>query len=156
MLNNNGGVIMLIEKLNDDIKTSMREKNSEKLLALRTLYSDVKNIAIKSGRKDLNDDDVITAAQKAIKQRTDSAEQFRTGGRNELAQVEETQAEYFREYLPVQLSSEELNSIISETISSWEATSKKVMGKVMKELAPKIKGKANMKEVNQIISSMLV
>lgn len=147
---------MLVEKLNEDIKTAMKEKMAEKLLALRTLYSDVKNVAIKSGRKDLMDDDVITAVQKAIKQRTDSAEQFRLGGRNELAEVEETQAGYFRVYLPVQFSSEELSAIISETISSLGVTSKKEMGKVMKELAPKIKGKANMKEVNQIISSMLV
>lgn len=147
---------MLVEKLNENIKTAMKEKNSEKLLALRTLFSDVKNVAIKSGRKDLIDDDVVTAVQKAIKQRTDSAEQFRNGGRVELAVVEETQVEYFREYLPVQLSSEELTSIISETISSLGVTSKKEMGKVMKELTPKIKGKADMREVNQIISSMLV
>lgn len=147
---------MLVEKLNENIKTAMKEKNSEKLLALRTLFADVKNVAIKSGRKDLNDDDVVTAVQKAIKQRTDSAEQFRNGGRVELAVVEETQAEYFREYLPVQLSSEKLNSIISETISSLGVTSKKEMGKVMKEITPKIKGKADMREVNQIISSMLV
>lgn len=146
---------MLVEKLNENIKTAMKEKNSEKLLALRTLFSDVKNVAIKSGRKDLIDDDVVTAVQKAIKQRTDSAEQFRNGGRVELAVVEETQVEYFREYLPVQLSSEELTSIISETISSLGVTSKKEMGKVMKELTPKIKGKADMREVNQIISSML-
>lgn len=147
---------MLVEKLNENIKTAMKEKNSEKLLALRTLFSDVKNVAIKSGRKDLIDDDVVTAVQKAIKQRTDSAEQFRNGGRVELAVVEETQVEYFREYLPVQLSSEELTSIISETISSLGVTSKKEMGKVMKEITPKIKGKADMKVVNQIISSMLV
>jgi len=147
---------MLVEKLNEDIKTAMKEKMAEKLLALRTLYSDVKNVAIKSGRKDLMDDDVITAVQKAIKQRTDSAEQFRLGGRNELAEVEETQAGYFRVYLPVQFSSEELSAIISETISSLGVTSKKEMGKVMKELTPKIKGKADMKEVNQIVSSMLV
>jgi hypothetical protein len=147
---------MLVEKLNEDIKTAMKEKLAEKLLALRTLYSDVKNVAIKSGRKDLMDDDVITAVQKAIKQRTDSAEQFRLGGRNELAEVEETQAGYFRVYLPVQFSSEELSAIISETISSLGVTSKKEMGKVMKELTPKIKGKADMKEVNQIVSSMLV
>lgn len=147
---------MLVEKLNENIKTAMKEKNSEKLLALRTLFSDVKNVAIKSGRKDLIDDDVVTAVQKAIKQRTDSAEQFRNGGRVELAVVEETQVEYFREYLPAQLSSEELTSIISETISSLGVTSKKEMGKVMKELTPKIKGKADMREVNQIISSMLV
>lgn len=146
---------MLVEKLNENIKAAMKEKNSEKLLALRTLFSDVKNVAIKSGRKDLIDDDVVTAVQKAIKQRTDSAEQFRNGGRLELAVVEETQVEYFREYLPVQLSSEELTSIISETISSLGVTSKKEMGKVMKELTPKIKGKADMREVNQIISSML-
>lgn len=146
---------MLVEKLNENIKTAMKEKNSEKLLALRTLFSDVKNVAIKSGRKDLIDDDVVTAVQKAIKQRTDSAEQFRNGGRVELAVVEETQVEYFREYLPVQLSSEELTSIISETISSLGVTSKKEMGKVMKEITPKIKGKADMREVNQIISSML-
>lgn len=147
---------MLVEKLNENIKTAMKEKNSEKLLALRTLFSDVKNVAIKSGRKDLIDDDVVAAVQKAIKQRTDSAEQFRNGGRIELALVEETQVEYFREYLPVQLSSEELTSIISETISSLGVTSKKEIGKVMKELTPKIKGKADMKVVNQIISSMLV
>jgi uncharacterized protein YqeY len=147
---------MSVAKLNEDIKTAMKEKDSEKLLALRTLFSDVKNVAIKAGRKEATDDDFLTAVNKAIKQRQDSAEQFRIGGRIELALVEETQLNLFKAYLPEQLSEAELEVIISETITSVGAVTKKDMGKVMKELSPKLKGKADMKMVNIIISGKLV
>lgn len=147
---------MSLEKLNVDIKNAMKEKNSEKLLALRTLMSDTKNVAIKNNRREPSDDDFLTALNKAIKQRQDSVEQFRSGGRMELALVEETQLTIFKEYLPEQLSDSELEQMISETIASVGATTKKDMGKVMKELSPKLKGKADMKQVNLIISKTLV
>jgi len=146
---------MLVEKLNEDIKTAMKEKNSEKLLALRTLYSDVKNIAIKDSRKELTDEDVLTAVQKAIKQRSDSATQFRNGGRIELAETEEAQINFYKVYLPEQLTNEQLEILVRQVILTVGATTKKDIGRVMKELTPRIKGKADMREVNSIISGIL-
>jgi len=116
----------------------------------------VKNVAIRNGRKEATDEDFLTAVNKAIKQRQDSAEQFRNGGRNELALVEETQLNWFKVYLPEQLSETELRTIIAETISFVGAVTKKDIGKVMKELSPKLKGRADMKVVNSIISESLV
>lgn len=146
---------MLTAQLADDIKTAMKEKNSEKLLALRSLHADIKNVAIKNGRKEPIDDDVIAAAQKAIKQRIDSAEQFKNAGRMELVVVEETQANIYKSYLPVQLSEEEIRSAVVSHISSTGASTKKDMGRVMKELGISLKGQADMKLVSSIVGSIL-
>jgi len=148
-------MFMIFEKIQEDVKIAMKEKQSEKLLALRTLVSDIKNVGIRNGRKEPNDDDSIQALTKAIKQREDSAEQFKTGGRNELAETELLQVSFFKVYMPEQMSEDEVRQIVSETVQSLGATSKKEIGRVMKELGPKVKGKADMKLVNQILSGML-
>lgn len=146
----------IITRINDDVKSAMKNKESEKLLALRTLSSEIKNVSIRNGRKESTEEDALQAVTKAIKQREDAAEQFSNGRRMDLAMVERSQIELFKVYLPEQMSEGELRNLISETISQVGATTKKDMGKVMKELSPKIKGKADMKLVNSIIGELLV
>ena len=146
----------IITRINDDVKSAMKNKESEKLLALRTLSSEIKNVSIRNGRKESTEEDALQAVTKAIKQREDAAEQFSKGRRMDLAMVERSQIELFKVYLPEQMAEGELRTLISETISQVGATTKKDMGKVMKELSPKIKGKADMKLVNSIIGEFLV
>ncbi len=145
----------LFPKLSEDIKDAMRAKESEKLLALRTLSADVKKIAIDAGRREPSDDDVLTAATKAVKQREDAAEQFRNAGREELVKVEVAQADWIRAYLPAQMDLSEIEAVVRETVAEVGATSKKDMGKVMAALMPKVKGKADGKLVNQAVQAQL-
>lgn len=145
----------LFPKLSEDIKDAMRAKESEKLLALRTLSADVKKIAIDAGRREPSDEDVLTAATKAVKQREDAAEQFRNAGREELERVEVAQAAWIRAYLPAQMDLSEIEAVVRETVAEVGATSKKDMGKVMAALMPKVKGKADGKLVNQAVQAQL-
>ncbi len=145
----------LFQSLMEDVKSAMKAHDQEKLLGLRTLMSDVKKVAIDAGRREPSDEDFLTAAAKSIKQREDSAAQFREGGRPELAEQEEAQIAWIRVYMPAQMSKEELEAVIRETVAAVGATSKKDMGKVMGALMPKVKGKADGKLVNQIVQSLL-
>lgn len=142
-------------KLQEDIKEAMKARDQDKLLALRTLSSDVKKIAIDAGRRDPSDEDVLAAVARAIKQREDSAAQFQTAGRDELAAVELAQVAWIRAYQPAQMSEDEIRAVVAETISETGATSKKDMGKVMGALMPKVKGKADGKLVQAAVNAAL-
>lgn len=145
----------LFPKLSEDIKDAMRAKDSDKLLALRTLSSDVKKVMIDAGRREPTDEDFLTAATKAVKQREDAAEQFRNAGRDEMAATEMQQAEWIRAYLPAQMEKTEIEAVVAQTIAEVGATSKKDMGKVMAALMPKVKGRADGKLVNQAVQALL-
>ena len=142
-------------KLQEDIKEAMKARDQEKLLALRTLSSDIKKIAIDAGRRDPSDEDVLAAVARAIKQREDSADQFRNAGRDELAERESAQVAWIRAYQPVQLTEDEIRAIVSEVVSETGASSKKDMGKVMAALMPRVKGKADGKLVQSVANSLL-
>jgi len=142
-------------KLQEDIKDAMKARDQDKLLALRTLSSDIKKIAIDAGRREPSDEDVLAAVSRAIKQREDSAEQFRNAGRLELADVETAQVGWIKAYQPEQLSETEVRAIVSEVIASLGATSKKEMGKVMGALMPRVKGKADGKLVQSVVNALL-
>ncbi|MCB9496435.1 MAG: GatB/YqeY domain-containing protein [Fibrobacteria bacterium] len=142
-------------KLQEDIKEAMKARDQEKLLALRTLSSDIKKIAIDAGRRDPSDEDVLAAVARAIKQREDSAEQFRSAGREELAERESAQVSWIRAYQPEQMSEGEVRSIVEAVIAETGAASRKDMGKVMGALMPRVKGKADGKLVQQVVNSLL-
>lgn len=142
-------------KLQEDIKEAMKARDQEKLLALRTLSSDIKKITIDAGRREPSDDDALAAVARAIKQREDSAEQFRAAGRAELAERESAQVGWIRAYQPAQFSEDEIRAIVSEVVAEVGATSKKEMGKVMAALMPRVKGKADGKLVQSVVNSVL-
>lgn len=146
---------MSYSNLISDIATSMKAKESEKVVALRSLLSALKNVCIEKGIKEPTEDVFISTVQKAIKQREDSAEMFAKGNRFELVEVEKKQISWFKNYLPTQLADEEVEKIVDETISSEQATSKKDIGKVMKVLNIRLKGVADMKKVGTLIQSKL-
>jgi uncharacterized protein YqeY len=144
----------MLNSLLGDIKTAMKEKDAEKLLTLRTLHAEIKNLEINQ-RKEITDADVAAVAAKGIKQRQDAIEQYTSAGRQELAAREEAQIELYRRYQPKQLDEHELSPLIDEAIRESGAQTKKDMGAVMKILMPRVKGRADGAMVNTMVNQRL-
>lgn len=144
----------LLDRLMEDIKQAMKERAQDRLTALRTLHAQVKDATVNQG-KDPTDDDVLTILNRAIKQRLDAVEQFRKGGREDLAAKEEAEIGHYRRYQPVQLSEAEVEELARQAIAESGAAGKADTGKVMKVLMPKVKGRADGKMVNQVVSRLL-
>ncbi|MFW5774798.1 MAG: GatB/YqeY domain-containing protein [Chitinivibrionales bacterium] len=144
----------ILDTLLQDIKQAMKDREQDKLLALRTLHSEIKNLQINE-RRELSDADIGAIISKAIKQRNDSVEQFKNAGRDDLAQKEIFQIELYKNYLPKQLEKEDIERLVDEAIAKTGASGKKDMGAVMKELMPQVKGRADGKLVSSIVNQKL-
>ena len=144
----------IIDRLQDDIKVAMKARESEKLEALRFLYSEIKNVGINEGREP-TDDDALVVIGRLIKQMQESVEHFKKGGREDLVAREEMGINLYREYLPPQLSVEELKAVVAEAVAETSAAGLKDMGKVMKVLMPRVKGLAEGKVVNEVVREQL-
>ena len=144
----------LLEALQADIKEAMKERNGEKLTALRTLHAQINDATVNQG-KEATDAEVAVVVAKAIKQRQDSVEQFRQGNRNDLADKEQREVELFKKYQPQQLTRGEIEELVKKCIAETGAAGKKEMGKVMAVLMPQVKGRVDGKLVNQIVSALL-
>lgn len=144
----------LLEQIEHDMKEALRAGQKDKLTVLRGLKSDIKYKQIDLGRA-MTDDDVVAVLTSASKKRRESIEQFRAGGREDLAQKEEAELGIIVTYLPKQLSEEEVRRIVKETVAETGADSPQKMGLVMKALMPKIKGQADGKLVSRLVSELL-
>ncbi|MFH1810158.1 MAG: GatB/YqeY domain-containing protein [Pseudomonadota bacterium] len=144
----------LLDTLLTDIKTAMKAQDKVRLLALRTLHSEIKNIGINAGRE-LTDDDVIAAVGRAIKQRQDAIEQFKAGGRQDLVLKESAEIALYRAYQPAQLDRDAILELTRACIAESGASGKQDLGRVMKLLMPQVKGRADGKLVNQIVMELL-
>lgn len=144
----------LSQQLNDDMKQAMRAKDKFKLSVIRMILSSVKNEKIKKG-SELNDSEVLDIVNRELKQRKDSLQEFEDAGRDDLADKIRKEIEIVSNYLPEQLTEEELKSIVTQTIQEVGASSKADMGKVMGALMPKVKGRADGKTVNQMVQELL-
>lgn len=144
----------VMDQMLTDIKEAMKAKASETVMALRTLHAAIKDQTVNAG-VELTDEVVGAVVSKAIKQRTDSIEQFTVAGRQDLIDVEEMQIDLYRKYQPKQMERADIEEVVKACISESGATSKKEMGKVMKLLMPKVKGRADGKLVNQVVMSLL-
>ncbi|MFA4829873.1 MAG: GatB/YqeY domain-containing protein [Thermodesulfovibrionales bacterium] len=146
----------ILKKINEDLITSMKSKNELETTTLRMIKSAVKNAEIaKRGKGDLTEDDIMGVLSTMVKQRKESAEQYEKANRKDLADKENTEISIIQEYLPKQLTPEELCEIIKATIQETGVVGMKEIGKLMKELMPKVKGKADGKLVNQMIKEIL-
>lgn len=144
----------LLDKIEQDIISAMKEKEESKVSTLRMLKSALKNKEIQN-KKDLSDEDVIQTLQGQIKSRKDSIEMYEKAGRAELAQKEEKEIEILKEYLPEQLSEEEIKTKVDQIIQEVGAQSIQDMGKVMGKASVEFKGKADMSEVSRIVKENL-
>ena len=140
--------------IEENVKTSMKERNKEKTLTLRLAISEFKKEEIDK-QVDLTDEDSIRIIQRMIKQRKESMSQFIDAGRKELAEKEEAEITILKEFLPEQLSEEEITSIVLEVISETGSTEPADMGKVMGALKSKIQGNADMGLVSKIVKENL-
>lgn len=138
----------------EDTKTAMRNKDASTLGTLRLLQAAIKQKEI-DDRINLDDAGVVTVLQKMLKQRQDSIEAFRQANRQDLLDKEEMEVKVLNQYMPQQLSNDEITEIIDAAITNTSASGMQDMGKVMGIVKEKIAGRANMAEVSQIIKSRL-
>ncbi|MBQ2873470.1 MAG: GatB/YqeY domain-containing protein [Bacilli bacterium] len=144
----------LLELLNKDMITSMKNKDSFTLGVIRMAKGAIQLESINK-KKELTDDEIISVLSKQIKIRNDSIEEFAKANRLDLVEQNKKEIEILNKYMPEQLSLEEVIKIIDEAISLIKPTSSKDMGLIMKEVTPKVKGKANMAEVSSLIKEKL-
>ena len=140
------------------LKEAMKAKNTVALEALRAVKSELLLAKTSGANGELSEDQEIALLQKLVKQRKEAAEQFETNNRPELAEKELAQAEVIQQFLPAQLTDEELTVAIKEIVAEVGATSPKDMGKVMGAASSKLAGKAEGKlisiKVKEILSSL--
>ncbi len=132
----------------------MKAKDGDRVSVLRLVLAAVKNREIEL-KSELDDDQILAEITSAAKRRKESIEAFKEGGREDLVLKEGKELAILEEYLPAQLSPEELKSLIQEAIESTGASSPGDMGKVMKEIMPRVQGKADGKVVNQKVKEIL-
>jgi len=149
--------VTLAQRVDEDLKQAMREKNATKLGVLRMLKSALKYSAIeKSGAEgELNDSEAAQVIRKQVKQRQDSIESFEKGGRAELAAKEKNELSILQSYLPQPMTAEEIAKVVRETIAEVGATSRAQMGAVMKALQSKAAGRADGKTLSQEVQKQL-
>ncbi|MEX0934816.1 MAG: GatB/YqeY domain-containing protein [Candidatus Paceibacterota bacterium] len=149
---------MLQEKIEADLKKAMTEKDELRKSVLRNIKSEATNELVSQKRKpteQLEEDDLIQVITRLAKQRKDSIEQFRKGNRPNLAEKEEKELKILEEYLPEQLSDEELRSIVEEKKEETGAESIADMGKLMGVVMSEVKGRADGNRVKDIVQDVL-
>ena len=144
----------LTEKINEDIKNAMKNKEQFKLGTIRGIKSAIQLATIEK-KHDLSDEDVIDIISKQIKMRKDSIAEFQKAGREDLVKQHEEEINILNEYMPTQLSTEEVEKIIEEAFNKIKPTSMKDMGTIMKTINPQVRWKYDMKEISNIIKNKL-
>ena len=145
---------ILREQINNDMKAAMKAKEVAKRDALRLLLSAFKQVEVDE-RKELSDEDISKIIQKQVKQRQDSAAQYKDAGRDDLLEKEEAEIAVFMAYMPKQLDDTELETALKEIITQVGAESMKDMGKVMGTASKQLSGKADGKRINECVKKLL-
>lgn len=146
--------MLILEQLQKDLHNAQMKKDEVRVSTLRILISELKNMQIQKGTI-LEEVDVQTVFKKELKKRQEAFEAFSKAGRAEMAAKENEEAEIIREYLPEQLSIDELTKIVEESIKDIGANSLKDMGKVIGMVMQKANGKADGGEVSKIVKEKL-
>lgn len=144
----------LADRLTEDMKQAMKGKDKLRLSVIRMVRAAMKNQEIDS-QNPLTEDDVIAIVRRELKQRRDSLLAFESAGRTDLADEAKAEISVLLAYLPQQLSESEVRSLVEESISTVGAKGKSDIGKVMADIMPKIRGRADGKMVQQIVQSLL-
>ncbi len=144
----------LKDKLMEDLKTSMKNKDTIRKNTVTMVRAAVKQREVDE-RIELNDEDVLDIISKQLKEKKMAIEEFKKGSRQDLVDTTESEMEILLDYLPEQLSEEEVEKIVKETIEEIGATSIKDIGLIMKSTMPKVKGRADGNMVNKAVRKML-
>ncbi len=140
--------------IQEDMKNAMRAGEKERLATIRMILAAIKQREV-DNREDVSDDDVFQILEKMVKQRRESADQYRKGQREDLAEREEREIDLIRTYLPEPLSADELNELIARAIEKSGAESMKDMGKVMSLVKAEAHGRADMGSVSAAVKARL-
>lgn len=144
----------LIEDIDSEIKKALKEKEKIRLSTLRLLKASIKNAEIEK-MDTLDETEITDIVSGEVKRRKEAIVEYEKGNRPELAEKESLELEVLSEFMPEQLSEKELEGIIKEAIESTQATDTKDLGKVMSQVMPAIKGRAEGKVVNQMVREAL-
>lgn len=148
----------LKDRISEDIKAAMKAKDKVRLETVRSVKKVIleKESALRAqGQESLTESQELEVLAQLAKQRRDSIEQYRQAGRDELAEQESQELAILEEYLPKQLSDEEVNAVLDEVIASVGATSAKDMGKVMGPAMQKLKGRADGQKIQAMVKAKL-
>ena len=145
---------MLIDQIQSDLKEAQLSRNERTVSTLRLLLAEIKNVEISKGSP-LEDSDIILVVQREVKKRREAAAGFRQGAREDSAIEEEAEAKILENYLPTQLSNEELTKLVEEAITELGASSISDMGKVIGEVMGKVGGKADGSRVSGLVKEKL-
>lgn len=138
----------------DSVKDAMRAKEKERLSVLRQITAAIKQVEV-DNRTDLSDDDIVVILTKMTKQRREALDQYEQAGRDDLAAIEKAELVIIEEFMPAQLSDEEVAQAIDAAIIETGASSVKDMGAVMNVLRPKLQGRADMGAVSGKVKAAL-
>ena len=142
------------ERLMEDLKYSMKNKDTIRKNTITMIRAAIKQKEV-DDKVELDDDGIIEIISKQLKEKKNAIEDFKKGQRQDLVEQTEKEMEILLEYLPKQLSEDEIREIVADTIKEVNATSMKDMGLVMKSVMPKVKGRADGNTVNKIVREIL-
>ena len=146
------------ESLGAQIKASMKEamkaRDKERLGTIRLMQAEFKRVEVDE-RIDVDDARALTILDKMVKQRRDSVRQFQAAGRDELAAIELSEIAVIQEFLPQQLTDDEINALIDEALAGIDATGMAAMGPLMGAIKPKLQGRADMGAVSKMVKAKL-
>ena len=145
----------LEDKIGQDYVLAMKARDSFRSSVLSFLRAQIKNVKVDKRLEAVPDDEVIATIKKQAKQRQDSISQFKAGGRTDLADKEEKELAILKNYLPPEMSPDQLKSIVEETIKTSGASSIKDMGRVMKDVLAKVAGQADNQAVGALVKERL-
>lgn len=142
------------DKITEDLKEAIKARDELRTSCIRMLKTSIKNRQVEKGDS-LKDDEIQSIISSLIRKGREAATEYRKGGREDLAEKEDLEVKILYGYLPEQLSPEDIEVILKETISELSADSPKDLGKVMKAAMSRIAGKAQGKEINEIARKLL-
>lgn len=143
------------DKIMNDVKTAMRDKDQLKLGTLRFLQAAIKNKEIDLRPNPITSEEIMNVIKKLVKQRKESIEQYQAAQRQDLVDQETSELKILESYLPSQMSREQVETLVTQVIAALNAKSVKDMGPVMKEVIAKSQGTADNKMVSEVIKSKL-
>ena len=146
---------MLMQKIDEDLKAAMKEKNQIKLETLRMLKAALLNFLIEKKKSSVEDSEIFSLIQKQIKLRIDAIEGFKKANRAQSVEKETLEKAFLEAYLPPTLSDEELKNLIQTVVQKTGAKSKADLGKVMKEVVSEVKGRADGKRISELALALL-
>lgn len=144
----------MYDRLMNDMKTAMKAHDMTSVNAIRGVIAKAKDLTVNAG-KEMSDDALLGVISKAVKQREESIAQFEAAGRAELAEGEKVERDFLKKYLPAQLDEAQVAELVKAVIAEVGATSKKDMGRVMKEVLARAKGQADGKLVSKLVGAAL-